>query len=189
MIRLLTQSLGGESYLNFMGNEFGHPEWIDFPREGNGYSYEYCRRKWSLCDNPNLRFELLNNFDRQMNNQSLKYHLLSAQHQFVTLSHEEDKIIVFEKGNLLFVFNFHPNKSFTNYKIGTQWDSDHMILFDSDRGEFGGHDRLAPAKHQRFVRHNEPCNNRRYHLKLYVPNRTAIVLIAEQNFEKNIQGN
>lgn len=59
-----------------------------------------------------------------------------------------------------------------------------MILFDSDRAEFGGHDRLAPAKHQRFVRHNEPCNNRRFHLKLYLPNRTAIVLIAEQNFER-----
>ncbi len=67
MIRLLTQSLGGEAYLNFMGNEFGHPEWIDFPREGNNYSYEFCRRKWSLVDNPNLRFEFLNNFDKQMN--------------------------------------------------------------------------------------------------------------------------
>jgi 1,4-alpha-glucan branching enzyme len=80
MIRLLTQSLGGEAYLNFMGNEYGHPEWIDFPREGNGYSYQYCRRQWSLVDNQSLRFELLNNFDRQMNSQALNYHLLAAEH-------------------------------------------------------------------------------------------------------------
>jgi len=63
MIRLLTISLGGESYLNFMGNEFGHPEWIDFPREGNNYSYNYCRRQWSLVDNKNLKFEYMNHFD------------------------------------------------------------------------------------------------------------------------------
>lgn len=67
MIRLITIGLGGEGYLNFMGNEFGHPEWIDFPREGNGFSYHYCRRQWNLVDNENMRFKQLNNFDRAMN--------------------------------------------------------------------------------------------------------------------------
>jgi len=119
MIRLLTQSLGGEGYLNFMGNEWGHPEWIDFPREGNNFSYHYCRRQWNLLDDEKLRFEQLNNFDVAMNKWENIFKLLVAKHQFVSLSHEEDKIIVFEKGSLLFVFNFHPTKSFENYKIGT----------------------------------------------------------------------
>ena len=66
LIRLLTMSLGGEGYLTFMGNEFGHPEWIDFPREGNGWSYHYCRRQWSLADNPNLKYSYLNEFEKAM---------------------------------------------------------------------------------------------------------------------------
>jgi len=104
---------------------------------------------------------------------------MASEHQFISLAHEQDKVIVFEKGCLLFVFNFHPTKSFTNYKVGTQWDSDHMILLDTDRLEFGGQDRLAPANNQRFLRHKEPFSNRPLHLKLYVPCRCAIVLIAE----------
>ena len=43
MIRCITMALGGEAWLTFMGNEFGHPEWLDFPREGNGWSYQHCR--------------------------------------------------------------------------------------------------------------------------------------------------
>ena len=186
MIRLLTISLGGEAYLNFMGNEFGHPEWIDFPREGNNFSYHYCRRQWNLLDDHSLKFEFLLNFDILMNKWVERFQLMSQKHQFVSLSHEEDKIIVYEKGDLLFVFNFHPTKSFENYKVGTSWDSDHIILFDSDSKELGGHDRLAAAKGKRFVRHNEACNNRRFHVKLYVPNRTCIVLIAEQNCDNRV---
>ena len=102
-----------------MGNEFGHPEWIDFPREGNNYSYDYCRRQWSLVDNPSLKFGFLSHFDQLMNSQEHLYHTMTSEHQFVSLAHEEDKVIVFEKGILLFVFNFHPTKSFTDYKVGT----------------------------------------------------------------------
>jgi len=132
MIRLLTQSLGGQAYLNFMGNEFGHPEWIDFPREGNNYSYHYCRRQWNLHDDSHLMFESLGKFDAEMNKWEEVFHTMTNEHLFVSLQHEDDKVIVFEKGNLLFAFNFHPTKSFENYAIGTQWASDHIILFDSD---------------------------------------------------------
>lgn len=107
-----------------------------------------------------------------------KYQTIVAQHQYISAAHEDDKIIVFEKGNLLFVMNFHPNKSYEAYKVGTDWDADHKIVFDTDRAEFGGHDRLTPARDQVFTRHNEACCNRRFHLLLYVPNRTAIVLAA-----------
>jgi len=77
MIRLITSGLGGEAYLNFMGNEFGHPEWIDFPREGNGSSYHYCRRQWSLCDNQNLRYQQLLKFDTAMNQVEDQFNWLS----------------------------------------------------------------------------------------------------------------
>lgn len=110
MLRLITFSLGGESYLNFMGNEFGHPDWIDFPRAGNGWSYHYCRRQWHLVDQPNSRFTLLNNFDRAMLELDSNFALLENRHQYITLAHEVDKVIAFERGDLLFIFNFHHTK-------------------------------------------------------------------------------
>ena len=66
MIRLLTSSTINGGYLNFMGNEFGHPEWIDFPREGNGWSHKYARRQWRLFDNKNLCYHYLGDFDSAM---------------------------------------------------------------------------------------------------------------------------
>jgi 1,4-alpha-glucan branching enzyme len=132
MIRLITQSLGGQAYLNFMGNEFGHPEWIDFPREGNNYSYHYCRRQWNLVDDEGLLFKCLNNFDRLMNKWERVFEVMESDDLYITLKHEEDKVIVFEKANLLFAFNFHPTKSLENYRIGTKWESDHIILYDTD---------------------------------------------------------
>lgn len=108
MIRLLICGLGGEAYLNFMGNEFGHPEWIDFPREGNSFSYHYSRRQWNLQDDENLRYKYLKNWDKAFNELESKFNWLSSGHQFVTLTHDGDKLIVFERGDLLFIFNFHP---------------------------------------------------------------------------------
>ena len=110
MLRLITFALGGEAYLTFMVNEFGHPEWVDFPRPGNHWSYHYCRRQWHLVDGPNLRYHLLYNFDVAMLELDERFKLLSNQHQFTTLAHESDKVIVFERGDLLFIFNFHPTK-------------------------------------------------------------------------------
>lgn len=108
MIRLLTIGLGGEAYLNFMGNEFGHPEWIDFPREGNGFSYHYCRRQWHLADDPNLKYSFLKKFDKAFNELEERFHWMNSPHQYVTLNHDGDKLIIFERGDLLFIFNFHP---------------------------------------------------------------------------------
>ncbi len=110
MLRLITFALGGEAYLTFMGNEFGHPEWIDFPRPGNSWSYHYCRRQWHLVDDPNLRYHLLYNFDVAMLELDAKFGVLNNQYQYITLAHESDKVIVFERADLLFIFNFHPTK-------------------------------------------------------------------------------
>ena len=117
LIRLLTFSLGGEGYLNFMGNEFGHPEWIDFPRAGNDNSYWYARRQWHLVDDNTLRYKHLNAFDRAMQHLDAAYHLLAdADIQFLFI-HEAAKQIVYARGGLVFAFNFHPSASVTDWRI------------------------------------------------------------------------
>lgn len=118
MIRFVTLLLGGEGYLNFMGNEFGHPEWIDFPREGNSNSFKHCCRKWHLCDDELLRYKFLNSWDVAMHKLDAERGFLRTQESYVSLTHESDKVVVVEKGGVVCVFNFHPTTSFSDYKIG-----------------------------------------------------------------------
>ena len=184
LIRMITFALGGEAYLCFMGNEFGHPEWVDFPRPGNGFSYAHCRRRWDLCDNKNLRYKYLYNWDVAMNKLDEVFYFISSPFQYVSLKHEDDKIVVFEKGDLLFIFNFHPNKSFENYKIGTKWGTRHKIVLDSDEFRFFGKGRLEYGHDHFFPIINEGWNNRPNQFNLYIPSRTCMVLIAEENLKK-----
>lgn len=142
MIRLITHTLGGESYLNFMGNEFGHPEWLDFPRVGNNESYHYARRQWNLVDDPLLKYKYLNNFDRVMNTTDDKYQWLGSDPAYVSLKHEGDKVIAFERAGLLFVFNFHPSKSYTDYRVGVDVAGTYQVVLSTDDSEFGGFDRI-----------------------------------------------
>lgn len=142
IIRLLTHALGGEGYLNFMGNEFGHPEWLDFPRFGNNESYHYARRQWNLVDDERLKYKFLNNFDREMNLLDEKYQWLASDPAHVSLKHESDKVIAFERACLLFVFNFHPTKSYTDYRVGVHAAGVYQTVFSSDEKDFGGFDRL-----------------------------------------------
>jgi 1,4-alpha-glucan branching enzyme len=109
MIRLVVHSLGGEGYLNFEGNEFGHPEWMDFPREGNGNSFQHARRQFNLVDDHLLRYRYLNEFDKDMNNLETVYKWLSSPQAYVSLKHEGDKMLVFERAGLLFIFNCELN--------------------------------------------------------------------------------
>lgn len=145
MIRLLSQSLGGEAYLNFMGNEFGHPEWIDFPREGNNWSYDHCRRQWNLLYDANLRYGQLGAFDKAMNETEISFKSMLKDHQFISTQDELGKLIIYEKGDLLFIFNFHCSNSYDNYHVGTKWSSDHFVVFESDEERFGGFQRLNDA--------------------------------------------
>ena len=110
MIRLITHALGGDGYLNFMGNEFGHPEWIDFPRDGNGYSYHYCRRQWSLADNPNLKYHALLEFDNAMLALNREGKLMDEEGGRLLYMNGTDKTVAFTRGDYLFVFNFHPTQ-------------------------------------------------------------------------------
>jgi 1,4-alpha-glucan branching enzyme len=164
-----------------MGNEFGHPEWIDFPREGNGNSYDYCRRQWNLVYDTNLRYGQLWEFDKVMNQTEIQFKSMISEHQFVSLASEMDKMIIYEKGNLLFIFNFHGSNSYQDYHVGTKWASDHFIIFDSDEDRFGGHKRLTDAHGRWFETLKEECHSRPNKLRLYIPTRTCIVLCAYEN--------
>ena len=170
MIRLITASLGGESYLNFMGNEFGHPEWIDFPREGNGWSYHYCRRQWSLVDNENLRYRELNDFDKAMLELLKNDSLLTKKAECKWL-HEDDKIIIFTKGDYVFAFNFHPTKSFDGYFIPTGKGGSYGVALSSDDGKFGGFSRVDTD----HIYKTYKTADRRSGFNCYLPNRSAIV--------------
>ncbi|KNZ77177.1 1,4-alpha-glucan-branching enzyme [Termitomyces sp. J132] len=138
MIRLLTQSLGGEGYLNFEGNEFGHPEWLDFPRDGNNNSFHYARRQWNVVDDSLLRYKYLNNFDKAMNRLADQYGYLESPQAYISLKHEIDKVLVYERAGLLFVFNFHPSESFVDYRVGVDEPGEYRIVLSSDESNFGG---------------------------------------------------
>jgi 1,4-alpha-glucan branching enzyme len=176
MIRLITITLGGEAYLNFIGNEFGHPEWVDFPREGNGYSHFRCRRQWSLRDNSQLRFFYLWEFDKAMLRLETQFPWLGSKEQYISMRHEKDKLIVFEQGELLWVFNFHPSRSFDNYRVGTKWPYEHAIVLDTDETRFNGLGRLEPARKAVFPIMMSGWSGRPNYIQIYIPSRCAIVL-------------
>ena len=167
MIRLVTASLAGEGYLNFMGNEFGHPEWIDFPREGNSYSYHYCRRQWSLCENKNLKYHYLFDFDKAMIEFLQKEKVLNR-FSDNSLIHEDDKILSFTKNDLVFVFNFNPIKSFENYFIPALKSGKYKVILNTDSEKFGGFNRVG----EEYIYKTE---KEKVGFNCYLPNRTAIV--------------
>ena len=171
MIRLVTASLAGKGYLNFMGNEFGHPEWIDFPREGNGWSYHYCRRQWSLVDHPDLRYSELNDFDKAMIRLLKEEDILSltAENRWL---HQDDKMLMYTKGDTLFIFNFHPTTSFDGYFVPVGKEGRYKVILSSDDGKFGGYSRVDTS-----VEYDaKTIADGRVGFKCYIPNRTAIVL-------------
>lgn len=183
MIRLVTMCLSGEGYLTFMGNEFGHPEWIDFPREGNNNSYQHARRRWDLVDNTMLRYRHLYLFEQQMHALEEEHPFCRAQvHQYVVASNEGDKLIVVEKGDrLLFVFNFHHSQSLTDYRIGTYWGGRYRLVLDSDSSQTGGHGRLdSNVIHETT---QESWQDRPHYLQLYVPARTCQVYHCFETWE------
>ncbi|KAM9321278.1 1,4-alpha-glucan-branching enzyme [Gastrophryne carolinensis] len=179
MIRLITHALGGEGYLNFIGNEFGHPEWLDFPRTGNNESYHYARRQFHLADDDLLRYRFLYAFDRDMNRLEEKYGWLAAAPAYVSTKHEDDKLIAFERANLLFIFNFHPYKSFTGYRVGVSSPGKYPYTLDTDAKEYGGHQRINHRTE--FFTECVPYNERSYSVLVYIPCRVALVLQNADN--------
>lgn len=176
MIRLITASCAGGAYLNFMGNEFGHPEWIDFPREGNGWSYKYARRQWSLCSNNDLKFQYLSDFDREMIKLIRDNRLLEIPEIWKIWENQNDQVLVYSRGNFLFTYNFSPVNSYFNYGIPFSAAKFRVVL-DSDSNRFGGANRVD----DRMLYYTIPESNSqdRFQLRLYLPSRTAIVFKRE----------
>ena len=166
LIRLITSSLGGEGYLNFIGNEFGHPEWVDFPRAGNNWSYHYARRQWSLVDNPKLKFEYFNNFDQAMIKMLKDNDVLSAGFANQLNMDTHNNVIIFERGELVFVFNFNPNHAIPDYEFHVPNEGDYQLILCSDDAQFGGMNRVNSSMMYTTV------DSR---LKIYNTNRTAMV--------------
>ncbi len=142
MIRLVTMSLSGEGYLNFMGNEFGHPEWIDFPREGNGWSHFYCRRQWHLVDDTGLRYRDLFEFDKEMLSLAKKRRIFAKKPKVLFVD-EEKKVMGYERGGVTFVFNFHPTAPYNDYFIKTSSSGKYRVVLSTDESQFGGFDRVS----------------------------------------------
>lgn len=174
MIRLITASVAGEGYLNFMGNEFGHPEWIDFPREGNGWSYHYCRRQWSLADNGLLRYGELQSFDRAMI-KMLKDEALFDKKAESRWIDQDNKVIIYSKGDLVFAFNFEPTRSFEKYFIPVGKNGKYKVVLSTDDAAFGGFDR-ADVKYE-----YKSSSGTKKGFYCYLPNRSALVFKKIKN--------
>ena len=170
MIRLFTLAGGGEAYLNFMGNEFGHPEWIDFPREGNGWSFHYCRRQWSLRYNGYLKYEWLGEFDKDMIRVAKENDLFRQRMADLLLMKNPEQTIVFYRHGLIFAFNFSPTNSLTNVLVPVFNDSDYAVEFCTDDFKYGGN---GLVYHMTYPSKKFDGQN---YIELYIPARTAIVL-------------
>jgi 1,4-alpha-glucan branching enzyme len=174
MIRLVTVTTAGDGYLNFMGNEFGHPDWIDFPRKGNEWSFKYAQRRWDLVDDPALKYHFLAKFDRDMIALVDTYGLLQTTGPNLIYEHIDDQVIVFKRSELLFIFNFHSTCSHVDYTIEAP-SGKYRMIFDTDAVKYGGHGRLDSNQYHVTSAEKEEARMRHF-LRLYLPTRTAIVL-------------
>ena len=175
MIRLVTATTINGGYLNFMGNEFGHPEWIDFPREGNGWSYKYARRQWSLADNKDLKYHYLGDFDKAM------LSLITSVKGYEKLpinklwDNDGDQILAYQRGEFVFVINFNPSKSFSDYGFLAPAGK-YKVVLNTDSPDFGGNG-LTDDSIEHFTQYDELyAKDNKGWLKLYIPARSAFVL-------------
>ena len=171
MIRLFTMAGGGESYLNFMGNEFGHPEWIDFPREGNGWSFHYCRRQWSLKNNGYLKYQWLNDFDHDMLAVTKESKIFSQRMADLRLMKAPEQMLCFSRMDLFFVFNFHSSNSLEHILIPVNPDTKSLtVVMSSDDEKYGGFNNVAKQTYDAKIFDGVS------YVELYIPARTAIIL-------------
>ena len=172
MLRWITISMGSDGYLNFMGNEFGHPEWIDFPREGNDYSFHYARRQWSLAEADYLKYHYLADFDRAMLDHVKKYDQLGNT-TFRLWIDNDRKIIAFRNKDIVYVFNFHPTDSYESFALPIHDQGQFKVVMDTDEQRFGGLSRISHS----YVYNSERLAGTDYDgIKIYIPSRTALAL-------------
>lgn len=175
MIRLVTASTINGGYLNFMGNEFGHPEWIDFPREGNGWSYKYARRQWDLVDSMHLKYHFLGDFDREMIELIKSIEGFEKTPILKVWDNDGDQVLAYMREDLVFIFNFNPSQSFTDYGFLVP-AGEYEIVLNTDASRFGGFN-LNDDSIRHFTQYDELYKpEKKEWLKLYLPARSAMVL-------------
>ena len=180
MIRLLTASTINGGYLNFMGNEFGHPEWIDFPRDGNGWSYKYARRQWNLVDNKELCYHYLGDFDQKMV-ETIRSVKNIQKTDVVEIWHNDgDQVLAYRRKDLIFVFNFSPTRSFTDYGFLVPKGS-YKVVLNTDSKDFGGFGFNDDSITHFTCADPMYAKEKKEWLKLYLPARTAVVLKRVKN--------
>ncbi len=166
LIRFVTLSLAADGYLCFMGNEFGHPEWIDFPREGNGWSYLYARRQWSLMQNPDLKYRDLLAFDKAMISFTRRGRVLGKPTRCLAVDNDR-KLFAFERAGYIYVFNFHVMRAEQHFRFSGVADGSYYTVFSSDQKEFSGQDRIP------FTAEHPVIGGQ---MEVYIPPRCAMVL-------------
>lgn len=171
MIRMVTVTVGGEGYLNFMGNEFGHPEWVDFPREGNGWSYFYCRRQWHLVDDPQLKYGYLQEFDKAMI-AYVKEHSVFLRSPKSLYIDQESKVLVYERAGCVFALNFHPAESHVGYWLVVPSAGRYKVTMSTDETRFGGWDRISEDMVYTATKHSDGF----YKIRIYLPSRTGLCM-------------
>ena len=172
LIKLITVTLAGEGYLNFMGNEFGHPEWIDFPREGNNWSYFYCRRQWSLVDNKDLKYEWLGNFDKTLVQFAKRSKIFNTMPKSLYIDNDK-KVLVYERAGKVFALNFHPTNSYPDYRICPTAKGTYKVVLSTDEVEFGGLERISKTTEYHAEKKGEGFT-------IYLPARTGLALIRSR---------
>lgn len=175
MIRLVTASLGGQGYLNFMGNEFGHPEWIDFPRVGNNWSYDHARRQWSLAENKELRYHYLGEFDRAMIGMLTRYNQLGMGYANQLAMYDGDQVMVYNHGPLVYVFNWNPTRSVPDYMIPVPEAGVYGILLSTDEERFGGFERNELEGEYHSFSRKEDDGVVHHYIRIYNVARTATI--------------
>ena len=169
MLRLLTMTLGGDGYLTFMGNEFGHPEWIDFPREGNGWSYHYCRRQWDLAENGYLKYHYLRDFEQAAVKLCKSARVLGSQDRQLLLDNSK-KVLAYGKKDAIFAFNFHPENAYQEVFIPLYEPGEYDVVMSTDDFCFGGFGRVYHQRYSAFQKEGV------WGIQIYLPPRTATVL-------------
>ncbi|MBO5204025.1 MAG: alpha amylase C-terminal domain-containing protein [Clostridia bacterium] len=172
MIRMAAMTMGGEGYLNFMGNEFGHPEWIDFPREGNGWSYFYCRRQWHLADDPNLKYGYLQEFDKAMVKFMKVHDVFRALPKCLYID-EGCQVLVYERAGYIFAMNFSPTNSYEGYWLTVPARGKYRVLMSTDETRFGGYGRISDE----YVYTAKKTPDGKNAFQIYLPSRTGLCMI------------
>ena len=173
LITSVTMNLASNGYLNFMGNEFGHPEWIDFPSERNNWSFYYARRQWHLVDDENLKYKWLNQFNKESVHFSQDNDLFNH-YPMLMMLHNEFKLLEFKRGDLYFIYNFHPTRSYESLSIPIDEKGNYKVIFDSDNSRYGGLDRISNDyvyEAKKVYGTDHPFN-----INIYLPSRTMLVL-------------